>query len=69
MGRQIVNTAGQGLARADAVKFTGFALITGIAVLLIFYFLDQGTKGRPQTSYLSPPTSTSAMGAPNPQAS
>ncbi len=72
MGRQIVNTRGQGLASSEAVKFAGICIVVGIVILLVFFFLNQGTKNRPvdtSTSAQSTSNSSSSMGAPNPQAS
>jgi hypothetical protein len=68
LGRQIVNTGGQGLASSEAVKFAGISIVAAVVILLVFFFLDQGTKNRPD-AYQGPTTSGSAMGAPNPQAS
>ena len=70
MGRQIVNTGGQGLASSEAVKFAGISIVAAVVILLVFFFLNQGTKNRPD--YQGSTTSSasgSAMGAPNPQAS
>ncbi len=71
MSRQIVNTRGQGFASSEAVKFAGISVVVGIVVLLLFYFLNLGTKNRPayQGDATTTTTSSSAMGAPNPQAS
>ena len=68
MSRQIVNTRGQGMASSEAVRFAGISVVVAIVILLIFFFLDQGTKNRPD-AYQSTSTSSSSMGAPNPQAS
>lgn len=68
MSRQIVNTGGQGLASSEAVKFAGISIVAAVVILLIFFFLNQGTKNRPE-AYQSTSASSSAMGAPNPQAS
>ena len=40
MSRQIVNTAGQGLASSDALKMAIGSFAAAVIVLLIFYFLD-----------------------------
>ena len=40
MSRQIVNTAGQGLASSDALKTAIGSLVAAVVVLLIFYFLN-----------------------------
>ncbi len=70
MSRQIVNTRGQGMASSEAVRFAGISIVVGIVVLLVFFFLNQGTKNRaPDASYQSGTSSSSSMGAPNPQAS
>ncbi len=44
MGRQIVNTNGQGLASSQALKAAIGAGLVAVAVLLIFYFLNTATK-------------------------
>ena len=67
MSRQIVNTGGQGLASSEAVKFAGISVVAAVVILLVFFFLNQGTKNRPDA--YQGQTTGSAMGAPNPQAS
>lgn len=62
MGRQIVNTGGQGLASSDAVKAAIGMVIVGAAVLLIFFFLNSATKNRAEA------TTPSSMSAPAPAA-
>ncbi len=44
MGRQIVNTGGQGLASSDAVKAAVGMVIVAAAILLVFFFLNSATK-------------------------
>ncbi len=64
MGRQIVNTSGQGLASSDGLKLAFGSLITGIVVLLIFFGLNKaGVGDRAVVTHTG-----SAMGAPNPEA-
>ncbi len=46
MGRQIVNTGGQGLASSTAVKAALGAIVVAAVVLLIFFFLNSATKNR-----------------------
>ncbi|GAC1303950.1 MAG: hypothetical protein NVSMB19_14390 [Vulcanimicrobiaceae bacterium] len=46
MGRQIVNTGGQGLASSDAVKAAMGMLVVAAVVLLAFFFLNSATKNR-----------------------
>lgn len=52
MSRQIVNTAGQGLAQSDALKSAIGAGVTAIVVLLIFFFLNK--SGKAQTTSYAP---------------
>jgi hypothetical protein len=49
------------------VKFAGISLVAAVVVLLVFFFLNQGTKNRPVDTNMST-SSGSSMGAPNPQA-
>lgn len=65
MSRQIVNTAGQGLASSDAVKAGVGGLIVAIVVLLIFFGLNKAGVGD-RTAGMG--AMGSSMGAPSPQA-
>ncbi len=65
MSRQIVNTAGQGLASSDAVKAGVGGLIIAIVVLLIFFGLNKAGVGDRSPGL---GTTGSSMGAPAPQA-
>jgi hypothetical protein len=67
LSRPIVNTSGHGLASSEAVKFAGISIVSAVVILLVFFFLNQGTKNRPVDAGMST-SSGSAMGAPNPQA-
>ena len=62
VGRQIVNTGGQGLASSTALKAAIGAGVVAVAVLLIFFFLNSATKNHAVES-----TSTS-VSAPAPAA-
>lgn len=62
MGRQIVNTGGQGLASSDGVKAAIGAIVVAAAVLLVFFFLDSATKNR------APDTTATSVSAPAPAA-
>ncbi len=44
MGRQIVNTGGQGLASSTALKAAIGAIVVAAVVLLIFFFLNSAVK-------------------------
>ncbi len=44
VGRQIVNTGGQGLASSTALKAAIGAGVVAVVVLLIFFFLNSATK-------------------------
>ncbi len=44
MGRQIVNTGGQGLASSDALKAAIGMIVIAAVVLLIFFFLNSAMK-------------------------
>jgi len=46
VGRQIVNTGGQGLASSQAVKAAFGMIIVAVVVLLVFFFLNSATKNR-----------------------
>lgn len=63
MGRQIVNTGGQGLASSEAVKAAIGMVIVAVVVLLIFYFLNSATKNRTEA-----PATGTTMSAPAPAA-
>jgi len=63
VGRQIVNTNGQGLASSTALKFGIGATIVGIIVLLIFFGLNRSGLGD-----RSPNMSTASFGALSPEA-
>jgi hypothetical protein len=63
MGRQIVNTNGQGLASSTALKFAIASIIVGIIVLLIFYGLNRSQLGDRSTTM-----STASFGALSPEA-
>jgi hypothetical protein len=63
MGRQIVNTNGQGLASSTALKFAIASVIVGIIVLLIFYGLNQSKLGDRSAAM-----STASFGALSPEA-
>ena len=63
MGRQIVNTNGQGLASSTALKFGIAATIVAIIVLLIFFGLN-----RSQLGDRSATMSTASFGALSPEA-
>ncbi len=45
MGRQIINTAGQGLARSDASKGALGAIVAAGIVLLLFFGLNSAKLG------------------------
>lgn len=44
VGRQIVNTGGQGLASSDALKAAIGMIVIAAVVLLIFFFLNSAMK-------------------------
>ncbi len=46
MGRQIINTNGQGLARSDASKGALGAIVAAGIVLLLFFGLNAAKVGR-----------------------
>ena len=53
MGRQIVNTGGQGLAASDALKAAFAAIVVAAVVLLIFFFLNSAQKNH-ATAFANP---------------
>lgn len=53
MSRQIVNTRGQGLAMSEGLRFALVCIVTAIAVLLVFYFLNTGMKNHPRAAGVS----------------
>ncbi|MBD5656723.1 MAG: hypothetical protein IAI50_16310 [Candidatus Eremiobacteraeota bacterium] len=61
-----MNTRGQGLAASEGLRFALICLIAAIAVLVIFYFLNTGTKMRAVAAPDMP--SSSSMGVPAPAA-
>jgi hypothetical protein len=63
MGRQIVNTNGQGLASSTALKFGIAATIVAIVVLLIFFGLNRSRLGDRSATM-----STASFGALSPEA-
>jgi hypothetical protein len=63
VGRQIVNTNGQGLASSTALKFAFASIIVGIVVLLIFFGLNRSGLGDRSTTM-----STASFGALSPEA-
>ncbi len=65
MSRQIVNTAGQGLASSDAVKAGVGGLIVAIVVLLIFFGLNKAGVG---DRTVGTGMTSSSTGAPSPAA-
>jgi hypothetical protein len=65
LGRQIVNTRGQGLASSEGLRFSLICLVAAIAVLVIFFFLNTGTKNHADTTGA---TGSSSVGAPAPAA-
>ena len=62
MGRQIVNTGGQGLASSTALKAAIGAGIVAVAVLLIFFFLNSAMKNHAAA------VTTTSVSAPAPAA-
>ena len=66
MGRQIVNTQGQGLASSSGVKFAVASLAAAVIVLLIFFALNKAGYG--DRSNPSAGATGSSMGAPAPAA-
>jgi len=82
MGRQIVNTNGQGRAQSTARIFTVLAIVAAAVILVVFFGLSKVTANQPSDGYVmqsnynsqeSVPqpdqtTGPSAMGAPPAQA-
>ncbi len=82
MGRQIVNTNGQGRATSTARVFTVLAIVAAAVILMIFWGLSKVTENQPSDGYvvhsaynsqeaIPQPDQTSgpsAMGAPPAQA-
>ncbi len=66
MGRQIVNTNGQGRATSTARIFTVLAIITAAVILVIFYALSKVTANQPSDGYVMHSTYNSQEAVPQP---
>jgi hypothetical protein len=55
-----VNTRGQGLAMSEGLRFALVCIVTAIVVLLVFYFLNTGTKNRARATGVAAAQRTAA---------